>query len=236
MFLFNVARVQSPNDLRCFGVIGGVFVCMGYAIRVTTKAVEVVTGGDDPGLVAAEASGAKVGLRSKWGGGEIRSRSKIVRQGSGWAMEGAGYIGSPGSGYGSYSNTPVGSPYLNTAAGFSQPGTPNLAAGYGSPSAFGPSSPNLNRYSVPPPPPSRGSRTSSLGVEADVLPSAGSVFEANPIPGTPSYSLFPPTPNPAVGGGFPTGPPPPFPGSPNLSAGGGTRGFPAPPKAPKKDD
>ncbi|EDR04049.1 endoplasmic reticulum-derived transport vesicle ERV46 [Laccaria bicolor S238N-H82] len=72
--------------IRCVGVIGGVFVCMGYAIRITTRAVEVVSGADQtPGIVAAEASGAKVGLRSKWGGGELRARpntGKMVPQGN----------------------------------------------------------------------------------------------------------------------------------------------------------
>lgn len=51
---------------RCVGVVGGVFVCMGYAIRVSVRAVEVVTGSDSSqGIVAAESSGVKVGLRSK---------------------------------------------------------------------------------------------------------------------------------------------------------------------------
>ena len=87
--------------IRCVGIIGGVFVCMGYAIRITTRAVEVVSGADQmPGIVAAEASRAKVGLRSKWG--ELRARlksGKMVPQGSGWVLE-----GSSTSPYASYAN------------------------------------------------------------------------------------------------------------------------------------
>lgn len=200
---------------------------MGYAIRVTTKAVEVVTGSDDSAsLVAAEASGAKAGLRSKWGGGEIRARSKIVRQGSGWSMDNPGYSSPVAPGYGSYSNTPAGSPFLGPQAGFSNPGTPNIAHSFSSPSAFGPHSPNLRSV---PPPPSRGMRTSSLTAES----AAGSPFEATPLPGVPSYGIFPPTPNPVAGGGFPTGPPPgagSFPPSPNPM------GYMPSPKIPKKDD
>lgn len=203
---------------------------MGYAIRVTTKAVQVVAGSDESAsLVAAEASGAKIGkgLRSKWGGGEIRSRSKIVRQGSGWSMEGSGYT-SPAPGYSSFSNTPAGSPFLGTPAGFSNPSSPNLGHSFSSPPVFGPHSPNPRNI---PPPPSRGMRTSSLGVDSHAA--SASPFEAAPLPGTPSYGVFPPTPNPAFGGGFPTGPPPgagSVPPSPNPGS------YAASPRIPKKDD
>ncbi|KIY66202.1 DUF1692-domain-containing protein [Cylindrobasidium torrendii FP15055 ss-10] len=184
--------------MRCIGVIGGVFVCMGYALRVTSKAVEVVSGAEDPGLVSAEASGAKVGLRTKWGGGEIRSRQKIVRQGSSW--ESGSYSPGPASAYSpspytAYNTTPVGSPFIQQSSylgtpGQSQspyfPGTPNS-------SMFGP--PPTGR--APPPPPSRG------GVPPNGPPTGLGVFAANPLPGTPSHSIFPPTPNPIHGGGFP---------------------------------
>ncbi|KAE9402136.1 hypothetical protein BT96DRAFT_918455, partial [Gymnopus androsaceus JB14] len=77
-----------------------------YAIRITSRAVQVVTGSDEV-IVAASFRGAKAGLRSKWGGGELRSRGKMVCQGSGWMME--SNPGSPaiGGGYGSYTGTPV---------------------------------------------------------------------------------------------------------------------------------
>ncbi|KAF5379981.1 hypothetical protein D9757_010266 [Collybiopsis confluens] len=64
--------------IRCAGVIGGVFVCMSYAIRITTRAVKVVIGDDEEVIVDTSSSGAKAGLRSKWGGGELRSRNKMV--------------------------------------------------------------------------------------------------------------------------------------------------------------
>jgi len=42
--------------IRCVGVIGGIFVCMGYAIRITSRAVDVVSGADQTqGTIAAEA-------------------------------------------------------------------------------------------------------------------------------------------------------------------------------------
>lgn len=142
--------------IRCVGVLGGVFVCMGYAIRITTRAVEVVSGADQTaGLVAAEASGAKVGLRSKWGGGELRARPKsgrMVPQGNGWVMEGsqspyASYTNSPVSGQFSPSLPGQTSPYLGTTSPYlgaspqsSAPGTPNLGNPMGlGLNTFGPS-------------------------------------------------------------------------------------------------
>jgi len=130
-------------------VIGGVFVCMGYAIRITTRAVEVVSGADQtPGIVAAESSGVKVGLRSKWGGGELRARpqsGRMVRQGNGWVLEGGGsHSGSPG--YGSYASTPVSaafvssgvpSPYLSSPLPFAGPGTPPVPVSHGPGQATG---------------------------------------------------------------------------------------------------
>lgn len=204
---------------------------MGYAIRITTRAVEVVSGADQSqGLVAAEASGAKVGLRQKWGGGTLRSRNsgKLVRQGTGWTLEGE-------SPYGSYAGTPVSggfgspqSPYLSPGPPPSAPGTPNpkvglgFAAAGGGSSAFGPSSPSYLRS-----PPAGPPRTPSLGAprtaNGGLSPGYGFSTPSSPLPGTPAYSNFPPTPNPVNGRGFP--------GSPNPS------GIPPPPpRVPKKDD
>jgi len=134
---------------------------MGYALRITRRAVEVVSGADQtPGIVAAESSGVKAGLRSKWGGGELRARpqsGRMVRQGNGWVLEGGGSnSGSPAyGGGGSFTSTPgsatfvspgVPSPYLSSP--FAGPGTPSLpvphsagqqATGLGlSPSTFHP--------------------------------------------------------------------------------------------------
>ncbi|KAF5379677.1 hypothetical protein D9615_005802 [Tricholomella constricta] len=137
--------------IRCVGVLGGVFVCMGYAIRITTRAVEVVSGADAaPGLVAAEASGVKIGLRQKWGGAELRARGaaggKMVQQGAGWVLEGdnnnspyASYAGTPVSGHGGNGFPP---PPPLTPASVPIPPTPNTGLGFAaspSPSlSFGP--------------------------------------------------------------------------------------------------
>ncbi|KAL4250946.1 Endoplasmic reticulum-Golgi intermediate compartment protein [Abortiporus biennis] len=194
--------------IRCVGVIGGIFVCMGYAVKITTHAVEAVSGGDKSSdLVAAEATGA--GLRKKWGGGELRSRAAVK---PGWIAEG-------GSPYASYANTPVSgtfsipsSPYLNNIPYTPSNGTygatlsPNPAvqgSGYGlgltgtrSPS-FGPStSPRLQPLPMSP---------AISGTGSQYTPSVPSA------PTTPNiYSVFPPTPNPANGpNGFPRSPPVP---------------------------
>ncbi|KAF9072544.1 endoplasmic reticulum vesicle transporter-domain-containing protein [Rhodocollybia butyracea] len=199
--------------IRCVGVIGGVFVCMSYAIRITSHAVKVVTGGEDEVIAVASSSGAKAGLRSKWGGGELRSRGKMIRQGSGWTME--SNPGSPalGGGYGSYANTPLSqtfspaaSPYLSSPSfsspSFSSPVIPSS----------NPGSPNPSASFSPP-----SSRPSSLyhprtpgGSLSSIAFSNAAAMSSPSIPGTPAFSNFPPTPNPATGNGagFPTGPPP----------------------------
>jgi len=210
--------------IRVVGVLGGVFVCMGYAIRITTRAVEVVSGADQaPGLVAAESSGVKMGLRAKWGGSELRSRpgsSKLVPQGSGWVMEGGN-----GSPYSSYNNTPLPSPYFNSATSVPSasapstphPGTPG-SLGLGHPSGpFGPSIPSPGgiraSVSLGPSPriPGLGARTSSGSIYSSLSPRS-----STPDPNDPnvvsslssvSHGAYPTTlPN---GSGFQITPPPP---------------------------
>ncbi|KAF8963124.1 endoplasmic reticulum vesicle transporter-domain-containing protein [Flammula alnicola] len=223
--------------IRCVGVVGGIFVCMGYAIRITTRAVEVVSGADQTaGLVAAESSGVRIGLRGKWGGSELRARpksGKLVPQGSGWTMEGGDGL----SPYSSYNGTPVTgafspsiqSPFMHA----SNPNSPNPGApgsvGLGYPSGtFGPPTPGAMRTSSSLGPPRTPSgftpRTSSTGngngLPYSPLPSgaathgssaAGDVSHFESVPSTPaaSYATFPPTPNPATNGnGFHMAPPP----------------------------
>jgi hypothetical protein len=205
---------------------------MGYAIRITTRAVEVVSGADQSqGIVAAEASGAKVGLRNKWGGGELRARptsGRMVRQGTGWVLEGASR-----SPYGSYANTPVTgtfsppniqSPYLssttlNSMLPPSAPGTPNPSSsnvGLGFPSSTFSGSPAV----VHSPPGLGPLQTPSIG--SGSIQSTGEPFPyASSNPGTPAFANFPHTPNPTNGDGK---------GFPVMS--------PSPRKAsaPKKDD
>ena len=219
-------------------------MCMGYAIRITTRAVEVVTGADDaPGLVAAEASGVRLGLRGKWSGAELRSRpksGKLVPQGNGWTMEGAGSPLGSGSPYGSYAGTPVTpaftpsglSPYAGAA---SLPGSPSL----GGHSAFGPAPPltpggalrsTSGLGAAPPRTPAssafgpRSASHGSAGINGNGVSAYGNgngsghgSYEPSPTlsdlglpPLTPGvgYAAFPPTPNPATGGGFQIAPPP----------------------------
>ncbi|KAG6917859.1 hypothetical protein DXG01_000764 [Tephrocybe rancida] len=205
--------------IRCVGVIGGVFVCMGYAIRITTRAVEVVSGADAaPGIVAAEASGVKVGLRQKWGGSELRARTgKMVQQGSGWVLE-----GSDSPSYASFSGTP-------TSNGFPTPGPPSSA--FVTSAGFPPVPPTPSSIPIPPTPHSVGFQSPSVFGPAPGTPGIngsrpqsvlGPTWTPAPrtphtsppvpppssVPSTPGvYATFPPTPGPN-GNGFTVGPPP----------------------------
>ncbi|KAF8987014.1 endoplasmic reticulum vesicle transporter-domain-containing protein [Cyathus striatus] len=80
--------------IRAVGVVEGVFICVGYGLRVSRKVGEVVSGEDkQEWLVAAQASGARVGLRAKWAGGELRSGGKAggaSAPGSPWYDTGSG--------------------------------------------------------------------------------------------------------------------------------------------------
>ncbi|TFK61941.1 DUF1692-domain-containing protein [Pluteus cervinus] len=206
--------------LRCVGVIGGVFVCMGYAIRITTRAVEVVSGSDSsPGLVAAEASGAKAGLRGKWGGGELRSRTRLVPQGSGWTMEGVPGSPMPGTGspYSSYAGTPANGtfPLPSAHSPYLAPGSVPPSPGPGTPIGLG-YAPTGSAFGPPPSAPPMG-RSPSLGygplkgpATSNGLPGSPYGGQQVPLPATPAYGHFPPTPNPANGNGsgFPNGGPP----------------------------
>lgn len=193
---------------------------MGYAIRITTRAVEVVSGADQAkGIVAAESSGVKVGLRQKWGGGELRARTKsgrMIQQGNRWVMEGGAEspYGTPVSN-GFPSPAPQ-SPFFNSGLPQSPlpPTTPNpgSSVGLGFPSGtFGPTgfpgSPPINRSTssglnptwTPGPPKTPFSA---------VVPQPSSPGVPSSVPATPSsYATFPPTPGPN-GNGFQVGPPP----------------------------
>ncbi|KAI0763353.1 endoplasmic reticulum vesicle transporter-domain-containing protein [Trametes elegans] len=195
--------------IRCVGVIGGVFVCMGYAVKITGHAVDAVTGADRTnGIVAAESSSVnKFGKRFGTGDLRLRPSNRVVRQGSGWAVEG-------GSPYGSYAGTPV-------SAAF---GSPSPSA---HPSPYAPSFP-ASPNPAPPPgnatyglglatspllgPRSAASRPSSMvgGTPGSPFPTgatAGSPYAPQSpgllsTPGTPGlYAHFPPTPNTANGYG-----------------------------------
>jgi hypothetical protein len=210
--------------IRSIGVIGGIFTCMGFAIKVGSKAVEVVTGPDtSTGIVAAEASGVQ---KSKWRGGNLISRSgssgsRVLRQGNGWVIEGSD---SPYGG--SLAGTPstTQSPYVNGAYGSPFPASPFPA----SPAAFGP--PPRSGTGTPLMSPAVGSgqglgfgptvpqrSNSSSGYlapgSASNAPAAG---YRDSVPSTPAgYSVFPPTPAPNAGFGSPQ-PPTPIPNASNF--------------------
>ncbi|EJD39021.1 DUF1692-domain-containing protein [Auricularia subglabra TFB-10046 SS5] len=164
--------------IRIVGVVGGVWVCMGWAVKIGYRAVETVVGPSDEGYVVAESSAVS---RKRWVGGELRARP------------GARPL-TGNSPYSSYAPTP-------TSAGFALPGTPGTAqyarvplppsAGYASPGF-----PQSASYASPgfpssaPPPPSAGY--------------ARSTFPPSPLPG---QSAFPPSPVPGAGG-FPRSPGP----------------------------
>ncbi|KAH7928313.1 DUF1692-domain-containing protein [Leucogyrophana mollusca] len=185
--------------IRCVGVIGGVFTCASYFLRVTVRAVEAVSGADaTPGLVAAEATG----VRRKWTGGHLRARSnaqnntgRVIRQGSGWVVEGSS------SPYASYANTPVSggfapqspfpnSPYLSSPAPPpSAPGTPR-GVGLGlAPSTFGPTRGHAHTGSFGGRP-SHMRTTSSASQFQPPSPAMG----PPPLPGVLSGSRLSPTP------------------------------------------
>jgi hypothetical protein len=183
---------------RSIGVIGGVFVCMGYAIRITSRAVTIVSGSNSrDGEIALAATGVKVGLRQKWSGGHLRSRSgKILRQGGGWAVErGPSYSATPplSAGFG----TSINSQYLNP------PGPPYMRS----------PSPSQSGSAVPQGP---------FGVPS--LPSSPSPGVGNPLPPS-TYAPLPYSPTPpygnVLGSGFTGSPGPPrspIPGPPRSPA------------------
>ena len=204
---------------------------MGYAVKIGTHAVEAVTGADKTdGLVGAESTSISTNLRKRFGSGDLRLRNKerVVRQGSGWVVEG-------GSPYGSYAPTPVsasfGSP-LPSASPYapSFPASPNPATGtprsasYGLGLGLSPNpalSPGLSPRAVSSPgvgPPPRSSMLSphTPGSPFPTAATAGSPYSPAhqgatlSTPNTPNlYAHFPPTPTPgsaaAYGAGAPGG-------------------------------
>ncbi|CDO74241.1 hypothetical protein BN946_scf185031.g6 [Trametes cinnabarina] len=196
--------------IRCVGVIGGVFVCMGYAVKISGHAIDAVTGADKTnGIVAAESTSISGNLRKRFGSADLRLRpsNRVVRQGSGWVVEG-------GSPYSSYAGSPVSagfaspqpSPYAPSYPGSPNlaPPTPGSAATYGLGIGASPllgSRPSASPSSRP---------TSWVGSAPDsTIPTAAtarSPYTPNgPGLSTPNtanlYSHFPPTPNTTNGAG-----------------------------------
>jgi hypothetical protein len=185
--------------VRCIGIVGGVFTCMAYTLRVGAKAVEAVTGPDAPGEIAV---GASSGVqKSKWRGGALHARSgsgRVVRQGNAWVVEGAE---SPYGG--SLAGTPT-SPYMHSPfSGSASPGPGSAGFSAGSAGGFGP--------------PPRSPASAGLGLPGSAPGSPRLAPSAPPTPGGAGYAYFPPTPA-ANAGGFPSAP---LPGSPHPVAAGG---------------
>ncbi|KAJ7278215.1 DUF1692-domain-containing protein [Mycena rebaudengoi] len=204
--------------IRCVGVIGGVFTCMGYAIKVTTAAVEAVTGESAGEIAPSSASSSS--LRTKFSGASLRARPKsgrLVPQGSGWVMETT--PGSPGTYGGSPYGTPVSASFTPSSPYTASPGPPQspytpghpqspYTAGSAPPSAvglgfppnsFGPAgagagAPPMSARSLAPRTPSGVGSPRPLSVGGGM----GSV------PGTPQYGIFPPTPGPTSGFNVPS--------------------------------
>ncbi|KZV91247.1 DUF1692-domain-containing protein [Exidia glandulosa HHB12029] len=166
--------------IRIIGVVGGVWVCMGWAVKIGYRAAEAVIGPSDDGYVVAESSAVQ---KKRWVGGELRARPN-ARVG-----------GANGSPYSSYQGTPTSAAFAPTtpgtaqyarvplppSAGYASPGFPQ-SAGYASPGF-----PRSNASVFPPSP----------------LPGA-SGFPTSPLPGS---AGFPPSPSPGVTG-FPRSPGP----------------------------
>ncbi|KAM5544072.1 hypothetical protein V8D89_002258 [Ganoderma adspersum] len=235
--------------IRVVGVVGGVFVCMGYAVKIGTHAVDAVTGADHTnGIVAAESTSISANLRKRFNANDLRLRGagkdRVVRQGNGWVVEG-------GSPFGSYANTPV-SGTFNSPQPSPSPYSPGFAGSPNAPpSGTTQRSPSYGLGLGPSP----GVRSSMLSPHTPVSPfptaaTAGTPYTPSHAVGMPSapptpnlYSHFPPTPIPgsATGGGSVFaqqqggGPPPPPRGSSGLrhASNGSPNGV---PHSGKKDD
>jgi endoplasmic reticulum-Golgi intermediate compartment protein 2 len=199
--------------LRVIGVIGGIFVCMGYAVRFGVKAIEVVTGKED---VISAAPVQASGVRRKWVGGELRSRgkngsiSRVVQQGNGWVVEKDSPYGSPvASPTSPYTNgtMPTFGPPSAGSAGLKIPPAHNRSTSHGSGSLT-----SSIRHSQTPsyggPPPISPYTPSSYTSRSPYTPSAlarfASTSTTDSIPPSPvaGYAHFPPTPAPSAGFGL----------------------------------
>lgn len=183
--------------IRVAGVLGGMWVCAGWAFKVGGKAAEVVTGkkGGDDELLVQEARSS--GRKSRWTGGSLNKRSSTQRLGGGWDGDSMS-VASP-----SWSPNPsLASPSIYSP----NPYTPSASL-----------STSLNGGPPPSPYPT-GTRTPSGGSQwggASLAPP--SPFPASPFPPL-SPSPYSPAPQSATGGGFaasqaavltPTSPAPP---------------------------
>jgi hypothetical protein len=177
---------------------------MGYAVRITYRAVDVVAGRSYEGTIAAASSGVKVGLREKWGGGSLRARpNKLTRRPNEWTVEGSP-AGPPFNSYTAETGFPMMVPHAPYTPPLPSVGNPRVGSG------------GLGIPFV-----QQGSAVSSPGypLTGATIPTAATIGShapySPPLHAMPSYAHFPPTPglgtgslaSPALLGG--DAPPPP---------------------------
>jgi hypothetical protein len=195
--------IRTPGLIRrptsCFGVVGGVFVCASWALRIGTHAVGMVVGPSDEGSIAPQTTARASGLRTKWGGENLRSRpnplGKVVRQGNSWVVEG-------GSPYTSYAGTPA-SPYPASPYSPAPPATtapipppPMSARSVSGQSARSVQGLGLAPGSYGPPPASPSPNTSYAPLPGGSPHRAGSPYSAFPSSPAPGVSMLPGSPVP----------------------------------------
>ncbi|QRV74956.1 Endoplasmic reticulum vesicle transporter [Ceratobasidium sp. AG-Ba] len=108
--------------VRIIGVVGGVWVCAGWAVKVGGKAAKVVVGEEDEGIAEV----AKSGRKSRWAGGDIR---RVNISGRLDPPSTPSYPGTPMFGPGSVPNTPSFRPPPSRAgSSFNIPPPPSSAS------------------------------------------------------------------------------------------------------------
>jgi len=158
--------------VRVVGVIGGVWVCAGWAFKIGGKAAEVVVGSSDEDTLVAEATSSS--RKSRWAGGNLNKRKALA----GWDESGSPRWSGPATSnhlYGSFTPSPVPGTSFNTNAAAPFPSTP-FSGGI-------PASP----YPAHGPTPS-GQWPASLQAPSGLphTPPVGSGFPSSPLPPPPS--------------------------------------------------
>jgi len=232
--------------IRAIGVVGGVWVCFGWGLKVAGKVTDKVGLTNLNGVSGEEILSADVSGRKKsWRGADLRSR-KPGTEPTRIAEGGSVYSGTPMSATFSHYGG-AGSPYGGTPASPYFPGTPSLYAP-GAGARFAPPPPSAGHHASPfPPSPLPGQSAfppSPVPGQAFLPPgtpgSAASHFPSSPAPGRQTFGY------PHANGGLSV-PGSPAPGSPGFGngLGLGVGGVTPPPRrgsalrdgsVPKKDD
>ena len=173
--------------VRIVGVIGGVWVCFGWGIKIATKVSQKAgLTGDDDEPITAEVTG--MSAKKRWRGSNLGLRRRNEDTGSNWSTP----MGTPA--YGSFSSQP---PPASPYASFS-----NQGSAYGVPPSPYYAPPSRSSSTGPyPPSPSSGQQ-----LLAPASPYTPSNFPASPLPGQggfPSGGLAPPSPRPGSASLYP---------------------------------